>query len=42
MTWALNFFQICNESAQQKDGQMKARYTDNQIVAMIKEQETGE
>ena len=30
--------QICGESAQQKDGQMKARFTDEQIIALIKEQ----
>jgi putative transposase len=29
-------------SAQQKDGQMKAQFADEQIIAIIKEQETDE
>ena len=33
----LKLLQICVESAQQKDGQMKARFTDEQIIAIIKE-----
>ena len=34
--------QICEVSAQQNDGQIKARFTAEQIMAMIKEQEAGE
>jgi hypothetical protein len=38
----LKLLQVCVESAQQKDGKMKARFTDEQIIGMIKEQESGE
>jgi len=30
------------ESAQQKDGRMKKRFTDEQIISILKEQEAGE
>jgi len=38
----LELLQFHVESAQPKDGQMKARFTDEQIIQMIKEHEAGE
>lgn len=42
LTCALKLLQVCVGTAQQRDEQTKARFKDEQIIAIIEEQEAGE